>query len=295
MKKVLFVLIVAAAAVTFVLLKTRDLTPELGRLPSENAAVLSIDFAALRAGGLFDLLTGPVVAEEPEYKTFVEKTGFDYRRDLDHAFLAFPSDGVFFLVRGRFEWKRLEAYAREQGGGCSNGLCRMAGSQPNRKISFFSLRPDLLAMAVSADESAASRMAEAAKNARPIRMPRQPVWLSLPSATLQNSQGFPTGTQLFAKAMAGAESATLSIGPQGKALEAELEVVCRNANEASVLAAQFQKTTEVLREILKHEKQSPGPGELAGVLTAGVFQQQNTRVLGRWPIEKAFLDSLVKQ
>src|SRR5690242_2018902 len=132
MKRVLFVLIVATAAATFVLLKTRDLTPELPRLPSGDAAVLSIDFAALRAGGLFDLLSGSMVAEEPEYKTFVERTGFDYRRDLDHAYLAFPSDGVFFLVRGRFDWKRLEAYAREQGGGCSNGLCRMPGSLPAR-------------------------------------------------------------------------------------------------------------------------------------------------------------------
>src|SRR5438874_7891716 len=126
----------------------------LARLPSENAAVLSIDFAALRRGGVFDLLSGPVVAEEPEYKTFVEKTGFNYRRDLDHAFISFPSGGVYFLVSGRFDWKRLEAYAREQGGGCSSGLCRMPGSQPTRKISFFPLRSNLLAMAVSPDESA---------------------------------------------------------------------------------------------------------------------------------------------
>jgi hypothetical protein len=296
MKRLLLVLIIAtAAAVTFVLLRTGNLTPVLARLPSDNAAVLAIDFAALRGSGVLALLSGPIVEEEPEYKTFVEKTGFDYRRDLDHAFISFPSDGVYFLIRGRFDWRRLESYAREQGGGCLNGLCRMAGSQPSRKISYFLIRPDLLAMAVSPNESAATRMSEPAKNARPISMPKQPVWLSLPSSTLKRSADFPTGTQLFAKAMQDAESATISIAPRGKALEAQLEVVCRNANEASVLAAQFQKTTDVLREILKHEKQSPGPGELAGVLTAGVFQQQDARVVGRWPIEKAFLDNLAKQ
>src|SRR5689334_21077534 len=80
--------------------KYRDLSPQavLSRLPSDQAAVLSVDFAALRQGGILDLLSGPVVEEEPEYKTFVQKTGFDYRRDLDHALISFPSRGVFFLI-----------------------------------------------------------------------------------------------------------------------------------------------------------------------------------------------------
>jgi len=295
MKRVVLVLIVVAAAATFVLLKTGDRTADLARLPSENAAVLSIDFAALRNGGVFELLSGPVVEEEPEYKTFVDKTGFDYRRDLDHAYISFPSDGGYSLAQDGFDWQRLEAYAREQGGGCSSGLCRMPGSQPSRKISFFMVRKNLLAMAVSPDESAGAKMGVAAKNPRVIAAPKEPVWLSLPGSALKRSDAFPTGTQLFAKAMADAESATFSIAPQGKALKAQLEVVCRNAGEAGILAAQFQKTTEVLREILKHEKQSPNPGDLTGVLTAGVFRQENTRVLGRWPIERAFLDNLTKQ
>src|SRR6058998_2367007 len=99
---------------TILYLKNRvSSSPEavLARLPTDNAAVLSIDFAALRRGGVFDLLSGPVVEEEPEYKTFVEKTAFDYRKDLDHAFISFHSTGVYFLVRGHFDWKRLEDYA----------------------------------------------------------------------------------------------------------------------------------------------------------------------------------------
>jgi len=277
-----------------VYLKTRSIALEsaLARLPSDNAAVLSIDFEALRKGGIFDMLSGPVVEEEPEYKTFVEKTAFDYRRDLDHAFISFHSGGVYFLVRGRFDWNRLEAYAREQGGGCSNGLCRMPGSLPTRKISFFSIRPNLMAMAVSVDESAAARMNGPAIGGRPMAMLNQPVWLSLPSATLKKSDEFPVGTQLFARAMENAESATISIGPQGKALEAQIEVVCRDPGEAAVVAAQFQKMTAVLRQIIEKEKQKPNPADLSGVLTAGVFRQENARVLGRWPIERVFLDNL---
>ena len=264
----------------------------LARLPSDNAAVLSIDFAALRQGGILNLLSGPVVEEEPEYKTFVEKTGFDYRRDLDHAFIAFHPGAVYYLVRGRFDWKRLEAYVHEQGGECSNGLCRMAGSLPTRKISYFQLRKNLLAMAVSTDDSAAAVMQKPPSHARPIALLKQPVWLSLPSSTLKQSAEFPTGTQLFAKAMEDAESATLSIAPQGQALEAQLEVVCRDAREASILAAQFQKVTSVLRQIIDKESRGPTSADLAGVLLAGVFQQQDTHVVGRWPIERAFLDNL---
>lgn len=277
-----------------VYLRTRDVPLEsaLARLPSDNAAVLSIDFHALRRGGILDMLSGPVVEEEPEYKLFVEKTAFDYRRDLDHAFISFHSGGVYFLVRGRFDWNRLEAYAREQGGGCSNGLCRMPGSLPTRKISFFAIRPNLMAMAVSVDESAAARMNGPAIGGRSITMVKQPVWLSLPSSTLKKSDEFPVGTQLFAKAMENAESATISIGPQGKALEAQLEVVCRDSGEASVVAAQFQKMTAVLRQIIEKEQQKPNPADLSGVLTAGVFHQENARVLGRWPIERVFLDNL---
>src|SRR2546428_9555404 len=115
------VIAVALGAIAmFVYLRTRDLAPEvaLARLPSDNAAVLSIDFAALRRGGIFEMLSGPVVEEEPEYKTFVEKTAFDYRRDLDRAFISFHSSGGYFLVRGRFDWKSPEGHFRAPRGAC---------------------------------------------------------------------------------------------------------------------------------------------------------------------------------
>jgi hypothetical protein len=287
--------LLSGAIGTVAYFKTRVLaSPEsiLARIPSDNASVLSIDFAALRRGGILDLLSGPVMEEEPEYKTFVEKTGFDYRRDLDHAFVSFHPSGVYFLVQGRFNWKRLEAYASEQGGGCFNGLCRMPGSVPARKISFFPLKAGLMAMAVSPDDWAATRMNEPARQARAIAIRKQPVWLSLASATLNKPDEFPEGTRLFAKAIQGAESATLSLAPQGRALEAQIEVVCRNAQEASVLAATLQKMTALLRELIEKEKQKPNPSDLSGVLTAGVFRQEDARVLGRWPLERAFLENL---
>jgi hypothetical protein len=92
--------------------------------------------------------------------------------------------------------------------------------------------------------------------------------------------------------MEDAQSATLSVAPAGKALEARLDVVCRSAQEASILTAQFRKVTSVLRELIAKEHQKPGPTDLASVLTAGEFRQDDVRVMGRWPIERAFLEHL---
>jgi hypothetical protein len=50
--------------------------------------------------------------------------------------------------------------------------------------------------------------------------------------------------------------------------------------------------TALLRELIEKDKQKPNPGDLSGVLTAGVFRQENVRVVGRWPLERAFLESL---
>ena len=69
-------------------------------------------------------------------------------------------------------------------------------------------------------------------------------------------------------------------------------MVCRSAQEASIVAEQFQKVTALLRKLIEREKQKPGPGDLAAVLTAGVFRQENTHVLGHWPLERAFIENL---
>lgn len=104
----------------------------LARFPVEEAAVLDIDFAALRRGGY---LTGSKAPLEPEYKQFVDGTGFDYRRDLDLATASFSKSGNFFIASGRFDWNKLREYAVRQGGSCYQDLCRIQGSTPERHIS----------------------------------------------------------------------------------------------------------------------------------------------------------------
>ena len=69
-----------------------------------------------------------------------------------------PPAASFCCLRGRFDWQSLDAYVRSQNGECENSLCRMTGSAPERLISFFPLRVNLMALAVSQDDSAALRM-----------------------------------------------------------------------------------------------------------------------------------------
>ena len=91
-------------------------------MPEREAAVLYIDVAAVRSSGILDKLVGSTVAEEPEYKTFVQQTGFDYKRDLDRLMANSASaDGGtthYFLLEGRFDWDKLKSYAKGQGGSC---------------------------------------------------------------------------------------------------------------------------------------------------------------------------------
>ena len=86
----------------------------LKRLPTDDAVVLYIDFSRLRAGGILQMLDGSKVGEDPEYQSFVRKTDFDYKQDLDAAMVAFAPKGKYMLLRGRFDWKSLKSYVLAQ-------------------------------------------------------------------------------------------------------------------------------------------------------------------------------------
>ncbi len=56
---------------------------------------------------------------------------------------------------------------------------------------------------------------------------------------------------------------------------------------------QLTNTTELLEKMLERDHMKPNPADLSGVLTAGKFQQQDQRVTGVWPVERAFVENLV--
>jgi hypothetical protein len=286
---------VCAAAIPVVLwVRASAVAPPalLARLPTANALVLWVDFEQLRRAGILQLLDGPKAGEDPDYRSFVRQTNFDYKRDLDRAGAAFAPTGKFLLLAGRFDWKSLRAYAGSQGGRCEGDLCRMQGSTPDRRISFFALRSNLMALAVSQDDSAALRL-HAASDASPQQAPNAPIWLSIPTGMLRSGENLPDGARMFARSVGQAETVTLAFAPEGQRLAARLNVLCRSELDAADVTLQLQRVTNLLREMIARENQKPNPADLSGVLTAGSFRPDGRRVYGYWPIERVFVKNVL--
>ena len=250
-----------------------------------------VDVGALRRAGILDSLAGPAVNEEPDYRAFVLNTGFDYRRDLDGVLASAQGKDSYFLLRGRFDWKKLRDYVTAQGGECRNGICRVASNKPDRTLSFVEVKNNLMALAVSSDRYAARR-ASSKHERRAMLIPSQPIWAVAPGSALKNMDALPAGTKLFAQAIENAESFTLALGPEGPAYAALLDVTCRTDEEAVVLKYQLEKVTDVLRKLIARTDHAPNPRDLSGVLTSGTFRREDRRVHARWPIDKPFLDAL---
>ena len=274
--------------------RSREMTPAalLRRMPRSDAMVAYLDFAALRRSGTLNLIDGTKVAQEPEYQDFVRKSDFDYKQDLDAVMLTVAPAGKFLLVRGRFDWKSLRNYVESQSGDCYNSLCRMQGSTPDRRISFFPLQSNLMALAVGEDESAALRLQSKAGGPA-VTVPDAPVWIMFPGSVLKTAQSLPDGTRAFARAMESADLVTLALVPDGDHLGAKLTIHCRSDQAASDLAAQLSATTELLRKMIAREHERANPADLSGVLTSGSFRNQGGQVFGYWPLGRAFLQNML--
>lgn len=271
------------------------LTPAalLKRMPATDALVMWVDFAALRRAGFLQLLAGAKSAEDPEYQSFVYATRFDYMNDLDTALVSFPhSGGSYFLVSGRFDWKSLRAYVTRENGQCVNSLCRVTGSTPDRHISFLPLRRDLMAMAVSTDPWAVGDLATSRPGPYPA-MPEGLVWLRFPGSLPKSAGNLPDGARPFARIIENAPSVTVSFVPEGDRLSARLEILCRTPQEAIDLASQLAAVTELARSLFSREHKTPNPADFSGVVTAGVFRTEGSRLLGAWPIKRAFVQNLL--
>ena len=116
---ILAVLLVASAIATAVLLRRRA-APDAVRLLPNADAVLYVNLEPLRL--LTDLGKSPPKDREPEYAAFVEHTGFEPERDLDHAALAIhysdtpdnPSRETRYseIMQGHFNGQRVTDYLK---------------------------------------------------------------------------------------------------------------------------------------------------------------------------------------
>jgi hypothetical protein len=274
--------------------RSRTLTPaaSLRRLPTEDTLVLWIDFAALRADGLLQLLAGAQAGQDPEYQTFVRLTRFDYMNDLDSAMVAFAPTGNFFLVKARFDWKSIRNYVEQVEGTCLNSLCRVNGSGPDRRISFFPIHHDLMAMAASPDGWAAQRLSTARPGPDPP-VPNAPVWLAFPGSLLRSNKNLPDHARGFAGSMENAVSVTISFTPERDRLAAHLDVRSKSDGDAAAAATELTEATRLLKSRIARDNLQPNPADLAGVLAAGTFHAEGTHVTGGWPISRDFIQSLL--
>jgi hypothetical protein len=258
-------------------------------LPIKDAMLVYIDGAAIRRSGLMSLVAGSKAAEELEYQQFVDQTLFDYRTELDAVAAAIQGQNIFFLLRGRFHWRNLMDYATKQGGTCHNGFCSVAGSRPERMISFYALRSDLMAMAVSDDPTAAYALHD--QNSKlALSVPPQPVWILIPASVLAKPEELPAGIRPFAPVLKNADEVVFALGPEHDGMDLTLKVTCKDTGAASALLIDLEKTTASLRA---HHHAQAAAGDLGAVLTAGTFRRENTQVFGHWPIPRSFIDAVV--
>jgi hypothetical protein len=291
----LVALVSGGAVYTAVWLRSKPIgvAAQLKRMPERDAAVFYLDFAALRAAGVLRLLDASQVAEDADYRRFAQKINLDWRQDLDSAMIALAPSGKYMLVRGRFDWKSLRSFARSSHGECNAGGCRLPGSTRERHISFVPLQSSLMALAVSSDDDwAVHRIEKAGSGPDPV-VPDAPFWMRIPGSVLRSNGDLPSGTRMFAHSVEQADTVTLMLVPASERLEARLDVACRTEKDAADMAADLTRVTTMLREMIEREHQKPNPSDLSGVLTSGTFHSDGKRVLGSWPIEHSFLETLL--
>jgi hypothetical protein len=264
----------------------------LKRMPAGDAVVVFIDFGKLRRGRGQQLLDSMTAGQDPEYQRFIQKIDFDYRHDLDTAMLAIAPSGKYMLLKGRFDWKALTSYVLSVDGRCNNSVCRLIGSTPERRISFFPLQTNLMAMAVSQDEFAAERLQTVNQRPDP-ELPDAPIWMMIPPGIVDSGQVLPDGTPMFARSLVRAQSVMLWLAPDGDAFAAKLSVRFATVDDAVVAASQLTKTTGLLRRMIESENKVPNPADLSGFLTSGAFHNEGTKVMGNWPISQLLIENML--
>lgn len=278
--------LLAGSAVLYLMLvaprRARDPQRLLTCLPAGGHPILYIDVQTLREAGVLDSLAGAAGAEEPDYRAFVQATGFDYRKDLDAVAVYFTPGARLMVARGRFDGARLAAYAKNGGGRCVGELCTVEGSVRDRQISWTPLDSDLLGIAVSADQLAASLIG---KNGRaPEPLPPAPIWLTLPGKALVDREGLPAGFSALLSSLRGASRATFAVTGSEQGFDIRLVAPFDDRLRAEASVKMLREATEALKTLLARAGTPVEKGSLAEALTHGSFMTDGTRVQGKWTV-----------
>jgi hypothetical protein len=238
----------------------------LSLLPSDSPIIIYIDADALRGlqgsplvAGLG--LAGPNPQQDRDYLQFVQSTGFDYTRDLDHAAIAFWPAGLatpanpmgddrsLIYADGHFDQQRIAAYALRTGHLETRGsqsIYRVPGNPP---IAFTFLSPDRIELASGKNAEAllappAAQPRDPAMQTRLNRVAGAPVFAVARLDTLPDSfyANFRNAPQLdhFVRSI---RALSLAGKPQGDLFQLALDADCdslKNAFEISALLETFR-------------------------------------------------------
>jgi uncharacterized membrane-anchored protein YhcB (DUF1043 family) len=266
----------------------------LERLPLDNSVKIWVDVDQLRSSGMLEMLAGSAAAEDPEYKSFAQQIGFDYRSNLDSFAAAIRAGNMYFAVHGKFDFKKLDDYAgKQQQGGCRDSVCSMPATQAGRYISFYPLAGEALALAVSGEPEGVRMIAPTGRT--PTANPHAPVWISAPGSSFTGLSHLPDGAQAFLSPLAETRESAFSIGPDagGKALQIELDAACASADSAKRLAEQLTSVTDLLRKMLQRQHLAPSASDLSNLLSKGNFQVHEAKVAGIWPLDRTLVEKLL--
>lgn len=274
-------------------LRERPLTPGevAAYLPPGASPVIAINLVQLRDSGILDVLAGSRAEEEADYKAFIDMTGFDYRNDLDQLIVAFRGETTFVLLSGRYEWPALREYAKQNGGICQYALCRMDAGDYKRKISFYPVRPGMLALAAGPSEWSAAEI-EARKPANLATVDvDSPLMVALDSESLAHPERLPAWLQPWIGLVDGADRVVLTAG-RGGDLELQMRLHCPHREDVPRIEARLKEATAQLRRTMEREGRPVDGKTFPGVLAGGEFKIVGDQLEGHWPMDRDFIQAL---
>jgi hypothetical protein len=260
-------------------------------LPPDNAVYAYLNVSALRSAGILEKLAGPVSGEEADYRKFVADSGFNYREDLDSLAVAFREGDIYYAAQGRFDWAKLEAFAPAHGGSCERFLCRMAGSEPGRDVTYYMPRTNVLAIAVSRHATAGDMIAPGTWRNQP-RIDNVGMWVSAPPPALKDLNSVPAALRPFLEPLRDSTSAVFTLGQAKEDFELKLVATAKDGAGAAKIAKQYSDVTTLVTRLLESEKTPVSEADLSGMLTGGRFNTKDQEVTGIWPISKELVESL---
>jgi hypothetical protein len=254
-------------------------------LPPGDLTLIYADLGLMRRAQLLGMLANIKVATDQQYADFVRETGFDYTRDLDAIVIGTGPAQTFLVGRGRFAWDKLKGFALSHSGVCTDAGCQVRASTPGRWVNLITVQPDVLAVAISANPTAADELRPPGRRVQE-EIPSAPVWARLSHAMLTNPASLPLPVQIFVISLQSAGSVTISAMPDKLELQADFA----NAATADTAMRQLQRQTKVLRTALGQD--AADASSLGAMLTSGNFWLAGSQLRAIWPVKAELLRAL---